>query len=310
MLDVSNFLPDSPDPRITCPTTRFVSAKLPANLIAADHNAPRLDHAHWPLVIMLVLTQSAAGMLVAAAAASITGAKITALTIAAFAILNVGLVASVLHLGQPLKAWRAFLGWRKSWLSREIIAFNSFAGAALLAILHPPSSILAAFVGLAAVFTSAMVYVDTKRSFWCARIAFGNFYGTTLLLGATFAAVVFGWLGKFNFAQPFAIAALVIRTTLFVWRRLELRTALNDSSSPIHLNVRAIRELLPWTTPARTQLFVASTVFGLLAIFNFAQLAPVWASIAALTTFSSEIIGRYVFFAAGAGKRMPGGIAA
>jgi Fe-S-cluster-containing dehydrogenase component/DMSO reductase anchor subunit len=305
-----DFLPDSPDPRITCPTTRFVSTKLPKDLVAADHATPRLDHAHWPLVIMLVLTQTAAGIFFAATIAAGKGASITALAITGFAILNVGLIASVLHLGQPLKAWRAFLGWRKSWLSREIIAFNAFAGAALLAILHPPTSILAASLGLAAVFTSAMVYVDTQRPLWCARISFGNFYGTALLLGATFAAVVFGWIGKFNFAQPFAIAALVIRTTLFVWRRLEVRAALRDSASLIHLNARVICELLPWTLRGRNQLFVGSTLFGLLAIFNLAHLAPVWASGAALTTLGSEIIGRYVFFAASAAKRMPGGFAA
>ncbi len=307
---VINFLPDSPDPRLTSPTTRYLSAKIPAELIAADHAAPRLDHAHWPLVIMLVLTQTATGMLVAAAVAGFAGAKITALTIAAFAVLNIGLVASALHLGQPLKAWRAFLGWRKSWLSREIIAFNAFAGAALLAILHPAFSIPAAAIGLAAVFTSAMVYVDTKRPLWCARLTFGNFYGTALLLGATVAAVVFGWLGSFNFAQPFAIAALGIRTALFGWRRLAVRAALQDSVSPIHVNARVIHELLPWTLRVRTQLFVGSTLFGLLAIFNIAQLAPVWASGAALTTLGSEIIGRYVFFAASAAKRMPGGFAA
>jgi DMSO reductase anchor subunit len=155
-----------------------------------------------------------------------------------------------------------------------------------------------------------MVYVDTKRPLWCARITFGNFFGTTLLLGATFAAVVFGWMGRFNLAQPFAVAALIIRTVLFVWRRFEIHAALRNPASPIHLNTRVIRELIPWTVLSRTQLFIASTIFGLMAIANVAQLAPAWASLAALTTFSSEIIGRYVFFAAGAAKRMPGGFAA
>ena len=321
-----NFLPDSPDPRITFPTTRYVSAKLPADLVAADHAAPRLDPAHWPLVLMLVLTQTAAGIFLAATIAAGVGASSPALAITGFAILNVGLIASVLHLGQPLKAWRAFLGWRKSWLSREIIAFNGFAGAAVLTLalsfaatkgwlpeatqFVPAVTGAAGLAGLAAVFTSAMVYVDTQRPLWCARISFGNFYGTALLLGATFAAVVFGWLGKLNLAQPFAIAALVIRTTLFIWRRLEVRAALHDAANPIHLNARVIRELLPWTLRVRTQLFAGSTLFGLLAIFNIAQLAPVWASGAALTTLGSEIIGRYVFFAASAAKRMPGGFAA
>jgi formate dehydrogenase iron-sulfur subunit len=314
VLGAPAFLPDAPDPRITVPTTRFISAKLPADLVAADHAAPRLDHAHWPLVIMLVLTQAAAGMFLATTIASATGPRLPVLPMVGFITLSLGLTASVLHLGQPLKAWRAFLGWRKSWLSREIIAFNVFAGIALTGPWIPPLlkwqsplSGFAAVVGLGAVFVSAMVYVDTKRPFWCARITLGNFFGTTLLLGATCAAVVFGWMGRLELAQPFAGAALLIRIALFVWRRLELHAALGHPASPIHLNARAIRELLPGTVRARTQLFIASTILGLLAIANVAQLAPFWASGAALTTFSSEIIGRYVFFVAGGSQRMPGG---
>ena len=33
-----------------------------------------------------------------------------------------GLTSSTLHLGQPLRAWRAFSQWRSSWLSREGVA--------------------------------------------------------------------------------------------------------------------------------------------------------------------------------------------
>ena len=322
-----NFLPDSPDARITLPTTRFLSTKLPADLVAADHAAPRLDHAHWPLVIMLVLTQTATGMFVAAAVAGFAGVKITALTIAAFAVLNIGLVASVLHLGQPLKAWRAFLGWRKSWLSREIIAFNAFAGAAISALAFsfaatkgwlpnatpfvPAVTGAAALAGLAAVFTSAMVYVDTKRALWSPQFVFTNFCGTSLLLGATFAAVTFGLSGApQQVTQAAAGAALFIRTALFIWRRLHWRAALRDATNPIHFNACTVRALIPWTMLARTILFVSSTVFGLLALTNVAAAMLLWASLAALTTFSSEIIVRYVFFAASASKRMPGGFAA
>lgn len=32
---------------------------------------------------------------------------------------SIGLLASMAHLGQPLRAWRAFSQWRSSWLSRE-----------------------------------------------------------------------------------------------------------------------------------------------------------------------------------------------
>jgi formate dehydrogenase iron-sulfur subunit len=325
----ASFLPDAPDPRITVPTTRFISAKLPADLVAADHAAPRLDHAHWPLVIMLTLTQAAAGMFVAVSVASFAGVKTTALVIAAFVILSLGLTASILHLGQPLKAWRAFLGWRKSWLSREIIAFNGFASVALTAVVVDlgapvlrrfgfasetlvfPCGALAATLGLGAVFTSAMVYVDTKRALWSPQFVFTNFFGTTLLLGATFAAVTFGLSGAAHrVTQAAAITALVIRVALFVWRRLHWRAASRNSDHPIHFNASTVRALIPWTMTARTVLFVGSTVFGLLALANVAGAMLMWACLAALTTFSSEIIVRYVFFAASASKRMPGGFAA
>jgi Fe-S-cluster-containing dehydrogenase component/DMSO reductase anchor subunit len=307
------FLPDSPDPRITLPTTRLISERgLPDNVLAADHNSLRLAPPHRPLVIMLVLSQAAAGLFLAASVLgfNITPAEQRILAAAGIALLLTGLTAAVFHLGRPFKAWRAFLGWRKSWLSRELIVLNLFALVAAVVFMVPQLVPLAAGFGLAGVFASAMVYVDTARPLWSPRIAFGNFFGTTLLLGATLAAVMFGWTEKFAVAQPCAIAALVIRTMLFMWRRLELRVALRHRSSAIHFNARVIRELLAWTTSTRTTLFVLSTAFDLLGIGNFLAAAKWWAGLAALATLSSEIIGRYVFFAASASKRMPGGVPA
>jgi DMSO reductase anchor subunit len=37
------------------------------------------------------------------------------------ALLSTGLGFSFFHLGQPLRAWRAFSQWRTSWLSREAV---------------------------------------------------------------------------------------------------------------------------------------------------------------------------------------------
>ncbi len=305
LLSFSNaFLPDTPNPALTLPTTRFVSNKLSSDLRAADHASPRREQPHWPLVIMLVLTQAAAGLFLAASFVE----RATPLRSVGFGLLVAGLIASVSHLGQPLKAWRAFLGWRKSWLSREIIAFNVFAAAALGALMQPTLAPVAALLGLVAVFASAMVYIDTGRSLWSPRFTCGNFFGTTLLLGAIFATAVLGWTGSFATAQPFAMATLFLCSALFIWRRSVLGAAWRNSQSPIHLNARVVGELLPWTITAQGILFIASMALLLLSIYNPAAPTPWWASLAAITTLGSEIVARSVFFAASADKRMPGGI--
>ena len=105
-----------------------------------------LEHAHGPLIAMLVLTQIAAGIFLSATALALGDVDIfthaqAPLAVAAFAILNLGLAVSVLHLGRPLGAWRAFLGLRTSWMSREILAFSIFAGAAAAFTLSAAASL-------------------------------------------------------------------------------------------------------------------------------------------------------------------------
>jgi formate dehydrogenase iron-sulfur subunit len=313
----NSFLPDSPDPQVTIPTTRFVSRRsFPKDILAADHGALRLDNPHWPLVLMLVLTQGAAGMFLFGA---LTQSSNVALNRTAFCTLLLGLTFSIFHLGQPLKAWRAFLGWRRSWLSREIIIFNVFAAIGFLLLASPQFSSLVSWqlrwltaaIALASVFVSAMVYVDTRRPFWAPRFTFINFFGTTLLLGATLTALVFQWTGRSKAGVlMMVLIATVIRTGLFLWRGLELRAALRDSQSPTHFNSCIIRELLSWTMPIQRGLFAVSTFFSLLGLASGEQGGSFWVWLSALATLSSELVARYVFFAGGVSKRMPGGIAA
>jgi DMSO reductase anchor subunit len=50
----------------------------------------------------------------------------------ALALLLAGLAASVLHLGHKMRAWRAVLMWRTSWMSREVIVMPAYIGVAAL----------------------------------------------------------------------------------------------------------------------------------------------------------------------------------
>jgi len=266
---------------------------------------------------MLVLTQAAAGVFLAAAGISLTdGGAIRPMAIAGFGLLIVGLNAAIFHLGQPLKAWRAFLGWRTSWLSREIILFNAFAGAATTALAafwipqlagHVSMLVIAAAVaGVIGVFASAMVYVDTGRQLWSRRIVFGNFFGSALMLGAVLAAAVLGWVG--GPLRSALVLAILVQVCLLAWRQIEIRTALRDSTSPVHFGARVVHELLPGVQSSRLALSILCIALASLALADVGKAAAAWASLAAFAALASEIMGRYVFFVAGAGRRMPGGV--
>ncbi len=133
--EVNSFLPGAPDPRYTQPTTNYKSSRsLPRNTLPADYHAVHAEHAHWPLIIMLVLTQLSVGAFLVGEVlhANVLGSTTLAhvLPVHALSALGFGLLslaAATLHLGRPLLAYRAVLGLRYSWLSREIVAFGLFA---------------------------------------------------------------------------------------------------------------------------------------------------------------------------------------
>ena len=59
------------------------------------------------------------------------GAEPLALAIggaASVVLMCIGLACSFLHLGHPLRAWRAIAMWRTSWLSREVIVLPATIG--------------------------------------------------------------------------------------------------------------------------------------------------------------------------------------
>ncbi|MCA3508139.1 MAG: dimethyl sulfoxide reductase anchor subunit [Rhodobacter sp.] len=78
-----------------------------------------------------------------------------------------GLVASTFHLGQPMRAWRAFTQWRSSWLSREawvsVAALLAAAPVALGALAgREPGlwGLVAAALCLGTVLCTAMIYAQ------------------------------------------------------------------------------------------------------------------------------------------------------
>jgi formate dehydrogenase iron-sulfur subunit len=315
----NSFLPSSPDPAITVPTTRFVSARPrdPA-LVPADATAVREQPAHWPLVWMLVLTQLGVGA-TAAATLSANQARASLVTIALVATV-LGLTASVMHLGQPLKAWRSFLGLRTSWLSREIVMFGIFAAllfaAAISAWQSPVGKTtatllpLASIAGLLGIACSGYVYHATRRVLWSGSRAFGSFFGTCVLLGSgvawafeiPYAPVLVALSAAFKLG---AVNALLVRAT---GDPADLGTPKPGDFDQWSLARTALflRDEFAFSTRARIMLLVVGGIVMPLVSVVLSGNAIV-VTVAFALCVGGELIERYLFFRAVVPARMPGG---
>ena len=285
-----DFLPTSPDPAITLPSTRFISGRpLAPDLIQSDAAELRPQPAHAPLVWMLVLTQLGVGSAIFAQAVP-SNAQARLLWLAVIATVA-GLGASVAHLGKPSKAWRSFLGLRTSWLSREIVAFGAFATVLSVAVVtrSPVALCVASLAGVAGVLSSAFVYQATRRVFWMGAGSFGKFFGSTLLLGAAAAWLAVGssWL-----AVATGIAALL---------KMAIERNALACADPTAQLVRDRFGLV-----ARTRALCA---FGAV-VASFSSLLADTALILAAATFAlaltGELLERYLFFRTVVPPRMPG----
>lgn len=136
----------------------------------------------------------------------------------ALALITVGLLSSLKHLGRPERAWRALSQWRSSWLSREGVAAVAtyvpalLLGLALLAGNQPLAILMGLLAAAGAVVTTwatGMIYASLKtvRQWdhpmvpW-GYLLFGAFCGAALLAAlaalwgeARIAAIVAALLG-------------------------------------------------------------------------------------------------------------------
>lgn len=165
-----------------------------------------------PLVIFTVFAQMSVGSFVALGVIQLLGARVPAATMekvtrpALYAIgplLLLGLAASTMHLGSPLRAPNAILHWQESWLSREILFGMAFLGlGAAFAVtewfklfhfrLRQALAAATALVGLLLVFAISQVYSLRTVPAWATSFTWIRFFTTSLLLGglAVAAALV------------------------------------------------------------------------------------------------------------------------
>ncbi len=318
-------IPGAAPSALTGPTTLYRGRLLDAAPTpATDPTPPTPQHSHLPLVAMLVLSQWSVGVLLATLAADIALDGATAEdqrllgTGVAAALAAVSALASLAHLGQPLKAWRAVLGWSHSWLSREVVALSAYIGVATIAAaLHlfdrsGPATVVAAAaatLGVVTVGCSVMIYVATGRRWWRLPVTAARFALTVALAAVTWTALMAS-LAEVGRLTPAAGAlALLAVTAIEVRRRAALVAATNHNPDPdLQRSAALVGGPLASEARIRSGLLVAGA--AALAVSAAVGDQGLWPRALALTAIAlvaaAELVGRRLFFQACAPRTMPG----
>jgi DMSO reductase anchor subunit len=330
---------------ITKPTTKYISSRSDqvAAAMPQDAGVDEVAESHWPLAIMLVATQVSVGMIIAERCLSLawvvsgipTSETITRWTaLVALLIGAAGLNIAPLHLGQPLRAWRVFLGLRTSWLSREAVVLGKYMGAlaAAVGLLWMPvfadwvPESIAAWIpdwagkaalglsiplGVLGLYSSAMIYIATKRELWRSSRTLVRFFGSALVVGMAMVASIVAVAGSGQSAAVIGLFAALITSAKLAW---EFRTHLGPSvaNSSVDLDRRSHRlvsnHLSTWA-----KVRIASASVGALTLLLAASIAPaapmlsgVISLLAASLILGGELAERLLYFSSVVYERMPG----
>ena len=335
------FLPGAPSPGITTPTTVYRTSRvLPRNMLPADFYSVRPAAQHAPLVAMLVLTQLSVGAFcVDAVASRLLPAETLAVlrpvhSAVALAIGLAALGASVLHLGRPLYAFRALIGLRSSWVSREILCFGLFAALAIAqaaSVWLPAVGRLlggevlgalqggVAIAGLAGIACSVFVYHATRRAFWSAPSVGFKFLTTGIILGLATTIVTFragsAWLH--DSSSSAAVAGFVGTLATLLMQACVLKLGV-EAAFFRHLRDRRYGDrkrsavLMKGDLRRYAIARFAALIAGGVALPLWNVTGPAGAVALAVVSLAlllaGELLERTLFFAASVSPGMPGGV--
>ena len=153
----------------------------------------------------------------------------------ALALITAGLLSSTAHLGRPERAWRAFLQWRTSWLSREgVAAVLTYPIALAFAICWSgiidapqwiaPLGYLTALMCLVTVVCTGMIYASLKTiPAWYSNFTVPTYLAFSLATGVSVLSAISYFFGRFqNFMAFLALILIFLCIVLkfLYWRKL------------------------------------------------------------------------------------------
>jgi formate dehydrogenase iron-sulfur subunit len=323
----------APAPDRTIPTTSYRSARDLSAATAADLHEVRVNHGHPPLAVMLVLTQVAVGTFLVDLALRLLGV-LPERAGATSAVLGLGVAvvalgASTLHLGRPRYAYRAVIGLRHSWLSREIVAFGVFAGLAtlhagvlLLGVHHPlgghvlPAAV--ALSGILGIACSVLIYAVTGRRWWRVRALAARFGLTTLLGGLVVVLLVCSVTAAGapdGVARTLALLLVVATIVKLGTEAAILRHRNGPAGDELARTARLLLGPLAVITRWRVVLALLGGIVAPLVWVAVVRSVPEVAGPPVLIAFlgagaliSGEVVERLQMFTASSPNRMPGGV--
>ncbi len=261
--------------------------------------------------------------------ASSMGFALTAILIAS-ALITIGLLSSMLHLGRPERAWRAFSQWRSSWLSREGVAsVITYAPALAFAAawsgligapqLIAPLGLITAVMCVVTVYCTAKIYssLPTIRA-WAQPLTGPVYLAFSLATGAALMTAIAAVFNRFQSFQVIVTVASIILLGIlkfFYWRAIdrgekthtiEAATGLGRIGSVRqwelpHTAINFIQKEMGYAVARKHAAALRSLVFLLLALALLAVLAslaaPLVSLIAAVLTLIAAVVERWLFFA-------------
>lgn len=316
----------APDSSITKPTTVFKTTRDLSDMSRTQSGSHMPEHAHTPLIVMLTMTQVSVGLFALTWALDIAGSN--HLLPFAFTALITGLLgigASLLHLGRPAMAFRAFLGLRTSWLSREAVGFGVWAKIAVLytLCLAFTPDLLGGVVrtglgastvgfGLVCVFASFMVYFDTPRAFW-KRQANAPIFLLTALSSGLPAGLAIGSLLKSGPAWGLTLFVLALLATIA--KLTAERSVLKTRDTDQHPLAPSAQLLLGPLGTSLTSRWACSAIGLFLVAIGLACLPTGLAPLGVALLFvgagfclAGDVLERCLFFQAVVAPGMPKGL--
>jgi DMSO reductase anchor subunit len=246
------------------------------------------------------------------------------------ALTTIGIVASLWHLGKPMRVWRAFSQWRTSWMSREgVMAVATLAVAVLMVAPLPvphqlvlrPLAALLALCALGTICSTAMIYASLKPiPAWRHPLVLPGYIGFALLTGGLAFAALPQPLPVLRFALPILLVLGVAMAVLKLayWRAIDTEPLPQTRGDAIglpnrkpsvferpHTEANYLTKEMGFVVArkhAKKLRLLAVLLFAVVPILCFVLAIGLsspwpWLDIAALSAICGAFLERWLFFA-------------